>query len=122
MAKVVHFEVPVDDPDRAREFYASLFGWKLDAYGDEGYWLATAGQPDDLGVDGALIRRGDIHASPVIVIGVESVEETLAAAERAGAAVLMGKETIPTVGYSAYLRDTEGNVIGIFEPDDQAGA
>lgn len=122
MGKVVHFEVPVDDPQRARAFYSDVFGWKLDAYGEEGYWLATAGEPDERGVDGALINRGAIHASPVIVIGVASVDDCLASAERAGAEVVMGKQTIPSIGFSAYLRDTEGNVIGIFEPADEASA
>jgi uncharacterized protein len=116
MAKVVHFEVPVDDPERARRFYSSVFGWRLDAFGDEGYWLATAGPPEEGGADGALIRRSELHATPVVVVAVESVDACLAAAEGAGAEVLVGRQEIPSVGYSAYLRDSENNVIGIFEP------
>jgi catechol 2,3-dioxygenase-like lactoylglutathione lyase family enzyme len=30
MDKVVHFEIPVDDRERAREFYRSAFDWQLD--------------------------------------------------------------------------------------------
>lgn len=116
MPKVVHFEVPVDDADRARKFYTDVFGWTIQGWGDQEYWLVTAGGEDESGADGALIGRGDIHAAPVIVIGVASVADTLAAASDAGAEVLMGKQEIPGIGYSAYLRDTEGNTIGIFEP------
>src|SRR3954462_14740466 len=29
MHKVVHFEIPADDLDRAKNFYGSIFGWQL---------------------------------------------------------------------------------------------
>jgi len=29
MDKVVHFEIPADDVDRAKDFYGSVFGWQL---------------------------------------------------------------------------------------------
>ncbi len=32
MDKVVHFEIPVDDLDRAKKFYSSIFGWELQDY------------------------------------------------------------------------------------------
>ena len=30
MSRVVHFEIPADDPERAVEFYKKVFGWKID--------------------------------------------------------------------------------------------
>lgn len=116
MSKVVHFEIPIDDAERAGTFYSEVFGWEVEGWQGEPYWLVTAGPEDERGVDGALIGRGDVHATPVLVIGVASVEETIGAARSAGAEVLIDKQEIPGVGYSAYLRDTEGNVIGVFEP------
>lgn len=117
MARVVHFEIPVDDAERSQRFYRELFGWDMSGEPDEGYWLATTGSADEPGIDGALIRRGPVHRTPVIVIQVASVDESLARAEAAGGDVLHGKHTIPHVGYSGYLRDPEGNVVGIFQPD-----
>lgn len=122
MPRVVHFEIPVDDPDRARTFYASVFGWELAGWGDTGYWLATTGPGGEPGINGALIRRSDLHAAPVVVVGVTSLEETVRLATAAGAQVLVKRQTIPTVGYSAYVRDTEGNVIGLFEAAEGARA
>lgn len=123
MARVVHFEIPVDDPERARAFYERAFGWTFEGWGDEGYWLAGTGDGDiGIGIDGALIRRGEIHAGPVVIVGVASIDDTLAAAEEAGAAVLSGKREIPTVGYAAYVRDPEGNVVGLFEPAQEPAA
>ena len=115
MAKVVHFEIPVDDPERASAFYGRLVGWEPEGFGGMGYWLVR-GAPDELGADGALITRDDLHGSPVLVIGVEDLEATLAAVPGAGGEVLQGKEEIPGVGWSAYVRDTEGNTISLFQP------
>jgi uncharacterized protein len=120
MARVVHFEVPVDDAGRARTFYETVFGWQLEGYGEERYWLATTGTEGEAGIDGALIGRSELHSGPVIIIGVDSIEGILARAAQAGAEVLVERQTIPSVGYSAYLRDPEGNVIGIFESAEDA--
>lgn len=120
MARVVHFEIPVEDAGRATAFYRDLFAWDIQGFGDEGYWLATTGPDEEAGIHGALIRRGEVHASPVIIVGVGSVDDTLAQAKDAGAEILLGKQAIPSVGYSAYLRDPEGNVIGVFQDDPNA--
>lgn len=116
MGRVVHFEIPVDDPERAQAFYADVFGWNIAGWGEMPYWLATTGEEGTAGIDGALIARSDLHAAPVLVVAVESVEAALTAAESAGATIMHGREEIPGVGWSAYVRDTEDNVVGLFEP------
>lgn len=121
MAKIVHFEIPVDDPDRASAFYREALGWEVSGFGDQPYWLVRAGGDDEPGADGALIARGEIHRSPVVVAGVESLDDTLERVRRAGGEVLHGREEIPGVGWSAYVRDPEGNTIGIFEPMPGSG-
>lgn len=120
MARVVHFEIPVEDADRARDFYADTFGWELAGFGDEGYWLATTGEEGERGIDGALISGSELHASPVIIIGVEDLGDAVDRAASNGATILLERQTIPGVGYSAYLRDPEDNVIGLFQPDGSA--
>jgi uncharacterized protein len=116
MAKVVHFEIPVDDAERASTFYRDALGWQIQGFGDEPYWLVTAGAEGDRGADGALIGRGDIHRAPVLVVGVESLDDAIAAVERAGGEILQGRMEIPGVGWSAYFRDPEGNTVGLFQP------
>lgn len=116
MAKVVHFEIPVDESERAAAFYRDAFGWEVAGYGDQPYWLVTAGPADEPGADGALIARGELHASPVIVVGVDDLDAALARAEQAGGRVVQGRSEIPGVGWSAYIIDTEGNTIGVFQP------
>jgi hypothetical protein len=122
MAKIVHFEIPVDDAARASAFYRDALGWEISGYGDEPYWLVRAGDDDEPGADGALIGRGDLHQSPVLVVGVEDIEDALGRVEAAGGTIVQGRMPIPTIGWSAYIVDPEGNTLGLFEDDPDAPA
>ena len=47
MSRVVHFEIPADDPVRAAKFYEDVFGWKIEKWeGPFDYWLVTTGEED----------------------------------------------------------------------------
>ena len=116
MAKIVHVEIPVDDADRASAFYRAVLDWQINGFGDMPYWLVEAGADDEPGANGALIGRGDIHATPVLIVGVADLDATIAKVEGAGGTMLQGRMEIPGVGWSAYMKDTEGNTIGLFEP------
>jgi len=41
MATIVHFDVPSNDSERAKKFYAALFGWKFQAVPEMEYNLIT---------------------------------------------------------------------------------
>jgi hypothetical protein len=57
-SRVVHFELPADDPDRCAQFYADAFGWKIEKWGGPtDYWLVTTGEPGEVGIDGGIGRR-----------------------------------------------------------------
>jgi predicted enzyme related to lactoylglutathione lyase len=44
MSRVIHFEIPVDDLERAASFYKEVFGWKIEKWpGTTDYWLVTTG-------------------------------------------------------------------------------
>lgn len=120
MAKIVHFEIPVDDAQRAGRFYGDVLGWQINGYGDEPYWLVTAGPDEEPGANGALLARGDLHRSPVLIAGVDNLDAALQRAQAAGGLVVQGKLAIPGIGWSAYVTDTEGNTIGLFQPDGDA--
>lgn len=120
MGKVVHFEIPVDDPDRARRFYETAFGWSFQGYGDQPYWLTSIGPDGAAGIEGALIGRGDIHQHPVVVVDVDDIDAAVRSAVDAGAEQLGDRQAVPTMGWSAYVRDPEGNVIGIWQGDPDA--
>src|SRR4051794_29554373 len=63
--RVVHFEIPYDDGDRARGFYREAFGWQLQSMPGMGYTLVSSGPSDDTGptepgfINGGMMSRDD---------------------------------------------------------------
>jgi uncharacterized protein len=125
---IVHFEIPVDDPERATRFYRELFGWSIQKWSAGGpeYWMVSTvptdekGQPDRPGVNGGLMRRQHAGHVPVNYISVDSVDESTKKARRLGAEELMPKTPVKGMGWFAWLKDTEGNVFGIWQTDEKA--
>ena len=115
-----HFEIPVDDPDRAEKFYGSVFGWSFQRYpgAPQYYGLATTGESDP-GINGALFQRG-ADSETTLTMSVDSIEKATAKIESAGGKVVQGKTPIPTMGWFAVCQDTEGNRFGLFTNDPKA--
>jgi hypothetical protein len=112
---VVHFDIPIDDPDRAVAFYNSVFDWGLVRWGQMDYWTMPD-RPGE-GVAGALGARESPDQGVMIYIGVDDIDATLAAVEEAGGRRLSERMPIPTMGWMALFADPEGNRIGLFQPD-----
>ena len=118
---VVHFELPADDENRAREFYSSIFGWTFQVLPEMDYSLAMTTPMDEHGrpavpgsINGGLFRRGDLTA-PVVTVDVEDIDEALAQITARGGSVHRGKMEVPGSGWNAYFKDTEGNVVGLWQ-------
>src|SRR5277367_2255405 len=121
MSRIVHFELPADNPDRATEFYKKVFGWQFQKWaGPMEYWMITTGPGEQPGINGGLQRRPHPGASTVNTVGVASVDEAVAAIEKNGGKVAVPKMAVPTIGYLAYCVDTEGNTFGIMQSDPAA--
>jgi len=121
MARVVHFEIPADDPARAVKFYETVFGWKIQKWdGPENYWLAMTGEEGQPGINGAITGRGEPTTVVVNTMDVASVDDSIAQVVANGGSVLMPKMPVPGVGYLAYFRDTEGNAFGMMQNDPNA--
>jgi predicted enzyme related to lactoylglutathione lyase len=120
MPRVVHFEIPSDDPGRAVAFYEQAFGWEINRWeGQSDYWLITTGKEGEPGIDGAIMRREE-QKTTVNTIDVPSYEEFAQRVEESGGKILTPKMAIPGVGYHSYCMDTEGNVFGIMQDDPTA--
>ena len=122
MDKVVHFEVPFDDGERATSFYHEAFGWQLNSMPQMQYTMVTTTPTDDQGmvaevggINGGMLHRQGPITGPVITIGVENIDDSLARIEKLGGKVAIGKQAVGDMGFSAYVEDTEGNVIGLWQ-------
>ena len=120
MPRVVHFEIPADNPERAAAFYKKAFGWKIEKWpGPTDYWMVNTGADGEPGINGGLLKKGDVSTT-TNTVGVESVDDAIAAVSKAGGKLIMPKTPIPTVGYFAYCHDTEGNLFGVMQFDANA--
>ncbi len=121
MSRVIHFEIPAGDPQRAASFYKKVFGWKIEKWpGPMEYWMVTTGAEGAPGINGGLMKRQAPTTATTNTIGVESVDAAVTAVQGAGGKMIMPKTAIPTVGYFAYCEDTEGNLFGVMQPDTNA--
>ena len=120
MARPNHFEMPVDDPERAEGFYRAVFDWSFQRYpgAPQYYGMASTGE-ENPGINGALHQRGE-SSETVLTMGVDSIEETEAKIVANGGQVVQGKTPIPGMGYYSTYLDTEGNKIGLFAQDPTA--
>jgi len=125
MDKVVHFEIPADDEARAKDFYGSVFDWELtdnDMGGGNIYTTVTTVAIDDQmrpkepgAINGGIMRRSSDTPSPVITIGVESIDDALKKVEASGGSTVTPRTPIPNMGAFAYFKDSEGNTMGLWE-------
>lgn len=122
MPTIVHFDIPADDPERAKSFYAELFGWKFEKPMEamEYFLFGTEDLGGKLGPRGGLGKRGTSDQRIVNYIGVSSVDEYLLKVEKLGGKVLMQKTEVPGWGYLAICMDTENNTFGLWEDDEKA--
>lgn len=111
MAKMEHFEIPVDDIARAQAFYHDVLGYDYEPWGDD---LGMLAQPDGEGAGGDLHLRDEVP-HPTVVFTVDRIEDTLAAAIAAGGEQVTEIQALGESSRYVYLRDSEGNVIGLYD-------
>jgi predicted enzyme related to lactoylglutathione lyase len=119
---VVHFEIPADDVERAQRFYTKSFGWKMNSIPGMGYTLfhTTATTPDGMvqtpgTINGGMAKRQHPIERLLITIQVGDVDAALKNIQENGGKVIRGKMLIPGVGFAAYVKDTEGNTLGLIQ-------
>jgi predicted enzyme related to lactoylglutathione lyase len=117
MPKAMHFEIGADDPKRAMAFYEKVFGWKYEKYagGTMDYWLVTAGEKAEPGINGAIQARTQLPQSVINTIMVASIDDTIAKITENGGKILVPKMEVPKVGTLVYFQDTEGNIFGAMQ-------
>ena len=114
-ASVIWFEIPADKVDRAKKFYTSLFGWKINPIpGMADYWHIDTGGHDKSPDGGLTTRKSPQHPITNYVL-VPSVKAAEAKVKKLGGKVIIPKMTVPEMGYFAVCKDTEGNVFAVWE-------
>jgi len=120
--QVGHFEIPADDPERARKFYSTTFGWTMTPVPEMDYTMVHTGPVDAQGmpttpgyIGGGIGKRAAPLEHPVLTIVVADLEAAMKKVEKNGGKIVRGKQSVGTnMGFTAYFKDSEGNVVGLY--------
>ena len=121
-ASIIWFEIPADDMARAKKFYGTLFGWKINP-------LPASPMPDyqhidtggaDASPDGGMMKRMHPEHTITSYVLVPSVTKYVAKVEKLGGSICKPKTGVPGMGYFAICQDTERNTFAIWERNEKA--
>lgn len=119
--RVVHFEVPFDDEQRARGFYSGVFGWTTQSLPEMGgYVLVSTGPSGDTGptelgfINGGMFKRSETISGPMLTIDVDDIDAALEQVVARGGTVVQGKQAVGDMGFTGYFKDPEGNCVGLW--------
>jgi predicted enzyme related to lactoylglutathione lyase len=115
MPRPVHSEIPAEDAKRATKFFSDVFGWQFQEWENSGYHLAKTGAEGEMGIDGAVMQRQAPGQSVTNAIDVPSIDEYAKKIEAAGGQIVVPKMPVGEMGWTAYFKDTEGNIHGLWE-------
>lgn len=126
--RVVHFEVPYDDADRARTFYAEVFGWAIQPVPELEYNFVQTGPVDDADmpvatgyIGGGMFQRQADIGRRVVTIDVDDMTAALAAIAEHGGAAVGDPQRVGDMGIAAYFTDSEGNLMGLWQTLGRSG-
>ena len=122
MANIGFFQIPADDLARARKFYRSLLGWKIEPdttlENKSLEWqniITGKAEEGSMNRGGIYKRMGPGQIMDFVI--VEDFDRVLAKVEKLGGTIIMPKNAINGVGLVAVIQDTEGNAIGLLKPE-----
>lgn len=110
---IVHIEIPAQNTQAAGQYYADLFGWKIESAPNFDYVMYEAE-----GGPGGGFTALDEHTKPgdvLIYVLTDDIEATLAKASALGGQVIQEKMEVPGMGWMAIFSDPTGNRIGIWK-------
>ena len=110
----VHFEIAAQDTSRAQKFYKDMFGWDFQAFEGPGEYNMTRISDSS----GAAVFPGDPGAIR-IYFDVDDINSGAAKVRDAGGEA-DDPQAVPGMGWFATGKDTEGNLIGLWQTDPNA--
>ncbi len=135
--RLVHFEIQVDDIERAKKFYSDVFSWEFHGWPMPAtaiapawtYWGVMTAPKDskEPGINGGLLPRpcpapkpeqgANAYVCTVQVDNFDAVAKKILTAE---GRVAMPKFALVGMAWQGYFIDTEGNTFGLHQIDQNA--
>jgi predicted enzyme related to lactoylglutathione lyase len=115
--KIVHFEIPAADADRASAFWSGLFGWNIGASAMEGFDYRMFQAADDQG--GAVMPSDKAGSGLIVYMDTDDIESSIAKVRELGGSA-DDKQPVPTHGWFSACTDPEGNPFSLWQSDQNA--
>jgi predicted enzyme related to lactoylglutathione lyase len=123
MNKVVHFEIPYENEERAKKFYENVFGWQIMKMPDMDYHMVTTVESDPEtmrpktpgAINGGMLKKDATVPYPLVIVDVDDVNSHVEKIKGSGRKVIMPVIPIGEFGFYARVSDSEGNIIGIWQ-------
>lgn len=111
-------DLSTPDPDRAKQFYEALFGWKavLGEKDTSGYLHIQNGQQFIGGIPPAAYRNPHTPPHWLLYFQVADCDVSTAQAKQLGAPELMAPMTMDNVGRFSVVADPQGAAFSLFQP------
>jgi predicted enzyme related to lactoylglutathione lyase len=118
--RFVWHELMTRDVPGAKKFYTNLVGWKAQAWPlDPCYTVCVSEHGPSAGIFGIPADMpAEVPAHWVGYVGTRDVDGTAAAAVRAGGSIIKGPDDLPGAGRYAVLKDPQGAVFAILDPEN----
>jgi predicted enzyme related to lactoylglutathione lyase len=114
--KLVHIELPADDTGRAKQFWGQLAGWEFKTWEGQMEYNMFEGDPG-----GGIYPRQQGEHGPIVYFETDDIDGELARVRDLGGSA-EGKQAIPTIGWYAHCKDTEGNSFSLYQSDESVPA
>ena len=103
-------ELLTSDPEKASEFYAEVFGYEREPFGDTGYTVLKRG---DKQVAGVMKPPMEMPSNWGVYFIAADVDDVTAKTKAAGGQAYMEPTDMPEVGRIAVLADPQGAAFGV---------
>ena len=120
MARIVHFDISGDKPEKLIPFYEKIFDWKFSKWeGPMEYWMIETGPDGQPGINGGLAKR-ERDSRVINTIDVKDLDSVVDEIKKNGGTIITEKAPVPGVGWFAQFEDPEGNVLALMQDDPTA--
>lgn len=115
---VVHFEISGPDDGRLADFYASLFGWRMQPVPGIGYTLIDTGAA---GINGGIERVTDVRPATTFYIETDDLQSALDKINLVGGKTITPITELPGMATYAIFEDLDGLAVGLVLAPAAAG-
>ena len=114
---VVHWEFMSKEPAKVADFYAKIFGWKVQHRPEVNYRLVETGSK--LGINGGIVqpdREGPWPGNMLFYVAVDDLSSYRKKIVAAGGHIHVEEQEVPGMGWLSLFTDPEGRMNGLWKP------